>query len=493
VSQTLGKSVIPRNCKEFDTGLSAFNYSIDNFDLNKNEGFLNYAEKNIKKWIYNYYFQSFKTSKKQTSTYYNRDEIHNPYDTVEDFEEIALFKENLWKFGITLKGLSLNTPKKPQIIRSCLHAAKEISINDDLFEKLNTFKKIPIENLNSELKYYKQAIRKNKDYIIALSFLMRSNLEIIKSYLKSKEMQWKLFNNIGIVLETSNNEAVVFTDKCRFIVCKNVRRLKVGHEIKSNTLAKSAATPSFIRYFSYAAAVVAILVGAFITMNYIDFNNLTGSDSTQKKHALINSSPDAGKSSDNNKDKNIPAKKKDTPSNKKASPVKDSPENKKTSPSVSKKPAAINASKPTIVIQQNTPFIPAAIPSNKETPTPASVSTPVPSVKWRVYPESLSYPTVKATGAPGVPRLSSDSYEVSLEEDYSITMHMYKGNNGTMWRLYENNILIATLHREDNSPNDQMISRLITPKKAGTYTYKCELINDYGSTVSSSIEVVVKE
>jgi DNA-directed RNA polymerase specialized sigma subunit len=41
VSKTLGKSAVPKNSEEFELGLSAFNYSIDDFDLKSGEDFLN--------------------------------------------------------------------------------------------------------------------------------------------------------------------------------------------------------------------------------------------------------------------------------------------------------------------------------------------------------------------------------------------------------------------------------------------------------------------
>lgn len=491
VSLTLGKSSIPENSEELEAGLAAFNYSIDSFNLNSDGDFYSYAEKNIKKQVYYYSFQSFKASKKQTSTYYNMEGMNNPYNTVEDFEEIAIFKENLWKSGITIKSLLSCSPMKPKTIDICLDIAREISQNDDIFNRLISLKNIPFDSLNSEFKHKKQVIKKYNDYITALSFLLRSKLEIIKSYIRNHEMQWKLFNNVGVVLEITGNDTIVFTDKCRFLIVKNLDRSKVGYELKSDVFGKGMGISYVIRYSIYAVVIITALIGAVALAGHVNFDRLADPGSTHRESAFSESSPASRKEQNTDAGKNADIKK-NPPQAGKATPSKNTPFKIKPSPGSSKKPGVTNSIKPALVIQ-NTPIIPTAAPSKSKPDSSPSLSTVAPSVKPAIGSDSLYYPTVKATGAPGLPRLISDSYEVRLGEDFSLTIHMYKGNNGTMWRLYENGKPIITLHCEDNSPNDQMISRLITPKSAGTYTYRCELVNSFGSTGSATIEVIVKE
>ncbi len=481
VSLTLGKSIVPRNSREFDIGISAFNHSIDSFDLNSNNDFFSYAEKLIKEQIYYYSFQNLKDSKKQTSTCCNLD-VHHPYSTVEDLEEIALFKENLWKCGITLKVLSQFSPVNPKIIGICLRTAREIAQNDELFNKLISLKKVPVDSLNIDLKLSKQVIKKNNDYITALSFLMRSNLEIIKSYIKNREMHWKLFNDVGIVFETTGNETIVFTGKCRFLTSKKLEHAKVGYQLKSDRFSKGAFFLYVKRYLPYAAAI-AVIIASILSIKNIDFDKLTGDSDVQSKEVFSASSPVSPKVKNSSVKNSAGAKQNNTPENKKVTSAKNTPK--------SAMPAPTDIKKPTTANKQNNPDIPKATPSEKAPDSPTPVSTTAPSIEPITSPES--FPTVKATGAPGRPRLSSDSYEVKLGDDYTITMRMYQGNNGTMWKLYENGNLIASLHSADNSPNDQAASRIITPKSAGNYTYRCELSNSFGSTSSSTIEVVVNE
>ncbi len=96
-----------------------------------------------------------------------------------------------------------------------------------------------------------------------------------------------------------------------------------------------------------------------------------------------------------------------------------------------------------------------------------------------------------ATGIPGTPVLSDDNDE--NDGDYTITMTMASGNNGTTWKLYENQELIHTEALTDNSPNQQTASYSIANKADGTYAYTCELINEFGDTTSAEITVVVGE
>lgn len=94
-----------------------------------------------------------------------------------------------------------------------------------------------------------------------------------------------------------------------------------------------------------------------------------------------------------------------------------------------------------------------------------------------------------ATGIPGTPHLSST--DPSSQGSYTVTMNMWWGNNGTSWKVYENNNLIYTSTLADNSPNAQTVSYSFTDKPDGVYRYHCELINAYGTTTSESITVSI--
>ncbi|MDF2644845.1 MAG: hypothetical protein K0Q73_650 [Paenibacillus sp.] len=100
-----------------------------------------------------------------------------------------------------------------------------------------------------------------------------------------------------------------------------------------------------------------------------------------------------------------------------------------------------------------------------------------------------------ATGAPGKPVLSSDSGNATGLKDgnYSVSMNMWWGNNGTWFKLYENGVLIATQKLTDASPNAQFMKTAVSGKANGTYTYTCELINSFGTTACDPLAVVITD
>ena len=102
---------------------------------------------------------------------------------------------------------------------------------------------------------------------------------------------------------------------------------------------------------------------------------------------------------------------------------------------------------------------------------------------------------VLATGAPGKPELSSDSGHAAGLKDgnYSVTMNMWWGNNGSRFKLYENGVLIADRKLTDASPAAQSVKTSVTGKANGTYTYTCELINGFGTTTCKPLAVVITD
>ncbi|MGB8451915.1 MAG: chitobiase/beta-hexosaminidase C-terminal domain-containing protein [Anaerocolumna sp.] len=107
------------------------------------------------------------------------------------------------------------------------------------------------------------------------------------------------------------------------------------------------------------------------------------------------------------------------------------------------------------------------------------------------YLTSFTMPVVNAaaSGKPGTPILGHDNYD--NDGNYTITMNMWWGNNGTSWTLYENDIQVYTGALADGSPNAQTVSKAFAEKPAGTYTYVCYLNNSYGSTSSVPVSVNV--
>ncbi|MEK4260461.1 chitinase N-terminal domain-containing protein [Paenibacillus odorifer] len=102
---------------------------------------------------------------------------------------------------------------------------------------------------------------------------------------------------------------------------------------------------------------------------------------------------------------------------------------------------------------------------------------------------------VIATGKPGQADLSSNSsYANGLSDgNYTVTMNLWWGNNGTSYKLYENGTLIDSKTLKDVSPAAQTASTELHGKVNGTYVYTAELTNKYGTTKIDSLTVTISD
>ncbi len=105
----------------------------------------------------------------------------------------------------------------------------------------------------------------------------------------------------------------------------------------------------------------------------------------------------------------------------------------------------------------------------------------------------LVYADEGATEAPARGVLSSDSgWDGIHDGDFTISMNLWHGVNGSVFRLYEDGELIATKLLTADSPNAQIATVDVTGKQNGTYVYTGELINAAGVT-STTTKVKVKD
>ncbi|MDR6549122.1 Ig-like domain-containing protein [Paenibacillus qinlingensis] len=100
-----------------------------------------------------------------------------------------------------------------------------------------------------------------------------------------------------------------------------------------------------------------------------------------------------------------------------------------------------------------------------------------------------------STAKPGQPVLSDTSgYAAGLKDgNYTVTMNMWWGNNGTEYKLFENGVLIQTQTLTDGAPAAQLAKFDVKGKVNGTYTYTAELTNTFGKTTSAPLVVSVTD
>lgn len=99
-----------------------------------------------------------------------------------------------------------------------------------------------------------------------------------------------------------------------------------------------------------------------------------------------------------------------------------------------------------------------------------------------------------ATAKPGRGVLSTTSGWANGLHDgtFTVSMNMWWGINGSVFRLYENGELISTQALTPNSPSAQVATVQISGRSNGTYEYTGELVNSKGVTATTRTTVKVK-
>lgn len=97
--------------------------------------------------------------------------------------------------------------------------------------------------------------------------------------------------------------------------------------------------------------------------------------------------------------------------------------------------------------------------------------------------------------APGRGILSSDSgWEDGLHDGaFTISMNLWHGTNGSVFRLYEDGELVSTQLLSPDSPNAQLATFDVSGKENGDYVYTGELVNTAGTTATTSVTVTVRD
>jgi hypothetical protein len=100
-----------------------------------------------------------------------------------------------------------------------------------------------------------------------------------------------------------------------------------------------------------------------------------------------------------------------------------------------------------------------------------------------------------ATSKPGKGVLSNDNgWDTGLQDgDYNVVMNLWWGEEGSIYRLYENGTLIVTKQLTFGGVGAQTVSIPIHGKVNGTYAYTAELVNSKGTTATGGTTVKVTQ
>jgi len=195
-SKAMKKYLEVENSEEFSIAMIAFNEAINYFDKSRKSHFLSFSELVIKRRLINYRKVESKNSNIYPFSYFGENEDNNlessmteeciklNFTQFEAREEIIVFTQRLGEFGITLNDLIKKSPKHNDSKKMMIEIARIIAENDYLYEKLIRKMRIPMPELISHIKVNKRTVERNKKYIIAACIVLRSDLDIIKEFLK---------------------------------------------------------------------------------------------------------------------------------------------------------------------------------------------------------------------------------------------------------------------------------------------------------------------
>ena len=93
------------------------------------------------------------------------------------------------------------------------------------------------------------------------------------------------------------------------------------------------------------------------------------------------------------------------------------------------------------------------------------------------------------SGAPATGSISHNNWDG--DGAYDITMNIWWGNNATSWTVYENDKIVFSGALQGNSPNAQTAVYSVSGRANGTYTYRIDLKNRFGTTSTNTITVNV--
>ncbi|HOM02341.1 MAG TPA: RNA polymerase sigma-I factor [Acetivibrio sp.] len=202
VSQLVGKKNNLTQSDEYSIALIAFNEAIESYDLNKKTKFVSFSKQVIKRRLIDYlrstnknvvtvpfsYLNNYNTGFSEHSN--NTFEEKFLYDKNSDYsievetkEEIKNLELKIYEYKMTIEDLIECSPKHRDTIVLCLNVAKIIIENESLYQSFRERKILPYKELAERFNLSRRTLEKNRKFIIAMVFILKSDLEILKKYI----------------------------------------------------------------------------------------------------------------------------------------------------------------------------------------------------------------------------------------------------------------------------------------------------------------------
>ena len=194
VYQLVGQKDNLAQCDEYSIALIAFNEAIEAYDLNKKTKFVSFSKQVIRRRLIDY-LRSTKNNVTVPFSYFNDHDSNNfeekyLYDEGSDYSSDFDFKEEIkdlelkmCEYKITIEDLIECSPKHRDTIYSCLNIANIIIEDKSLYEIFIRKKSLPYKELTERVNLCRRTLERNRKFIIAMVFVLKSDLEVLKKYI----------------------------------------------------------------------------------------------------------------------------------------------------------------------------------------------------------------------------------------------------------------------------------------------------------------------
>jgi RNA polymerase sigma factor len=202
VSQFVGRRNNLTQSDEYSIALIAFNEAIESYNLEKKTLFVSFSKQIIKRRLIDYLRSTKKNNITVPFSYFNdyntgfNDYNNNNfeekylYDKNSDYsiefetkEEINNLELKICEYKMTIEDLIECSPKHRDTITLCLNIANDIIENESLYQAFMEKKILPYKELIKHVNLCRRTLEKNRKFIIAMVFILKSDLEILKKYI----------------------------------------------------------------------------------------------------------------------------------------------------------------------------------------------------------------------------------------------------------------------------------------------------------------------
>lgn len=194
-----------RNDDELSIALMAFEEAVTQYDPARGS-FLSFARQVIRNRILDYYRRERRHAvvpldvelpDEDEDLAYSSNEVEEAWERYAAEEEqasiaaeVAIFKEELGRFGITLSDLVRASPKHRDTKETLLRIARTLLSDPELCERFQRTRQLPLRELQARTGVSRRVLESGRRYIVAVAIVMlHPDLPRIRNYIQLPELK----------------------------------------------------------------------------------------------------------------------------------------------------------------------------------------------------------------------------------------------------------------------------------------------------------------